>query len=110
MGPELLYSRSGDDEGTVLFDQTPDRTGWFGRVAMRASMELDTRQKTHTSLFDLAAGTSTGDSPDLPPGRGLRVVGSTFVAPAAMDVYETYGGLDGLVAAYVGNTSVQAST
>ena len=107
MGPEIIYSRSGQDEGTVLFDEMPYGTGRFSRVAMRASMELDTRSKTHTSLFDLASGTSTGESVDLPPGRGLRVVGSTFVTPAAMDVEQTYGGLDGSVAAYVGNPSVQ---
>lgn len=107
VGPELLYSNSGDEPGTVLAEQSPYGTGAFNRLAVRASIEGDTRNKTRASLFDVATGTTTGESPDLPPGKGIRVVGSTFVAPALMDVATSYGGIDGSVAAYVGTSSVQ---
>ena len=52
----------------------------------------------------VALGEATGDTPDAPPGRGLRVFTSMFVAPAALDVTDTYGGIEGYVVGHAGNT------
>jgi hypothetical protein len=107
VGPELRYSKSGNEPGTVLFEQSPYGTGDFGLVAFRASIEADTRSTNTAGVLAVATGAAPGESGDQPPGRGVRVVGSTFVAPAVWDVDEKYGGVDGSFTAYAGTTNVQ---
>jgi hypothetical protein len=108
-GPEVRYSDSGKRTGTVLFEQAPYGIGKFGVVDFRVRLETDTRATTTPGLMAVALGEAMGDTPDLPPGRGIRTVSSAFVAPAAWDVRETYGGFDGYVAGYLGNSNVQVA-
>ncbi len=107
IGPEIRYSESGKLTNTILFEQSPYGIGRFNLVDVRATFEADTRKNTLPSLLAVATGEAGSDAVDQPPGRGIRVVASTFVAPAALDVQETYGGVDGFVAGYLGGSSVQ---
>lgn len=110
IGPEIRYSDSGKRAGTVLSEQAPYGIGRFGLADVRVRLETDTRKNTTPGLMAVALGESTSDTPDQPPGRGMRAVASAFVAPAALDVRETYGGFDGYIAGYVGSKSVQLAT
>ena len=108
VGPELLYSNSGDEPGTVLAEQSPYGTGGVqpaGGSGLDRRRTRATRPARRCSTWRRAPRPAR--APDLPPGKGMRVVGSTFVAPALMDVATSYGGIDGSVAAYVGTSSVQ---
>jgi hypothetical protein len=107
IGPEFRYSDSGKRAGTVLSSQQPYGIGQFGVVDLRARIDLDSRTNTAPSLMALALGETSGGAPDLPPGRGVRVSGSGYVAPALLDVERTYGGVDGYVAGYAGGRSLQ---
>jgi hypothetical protein len=107
LGPEFRHSDTGKRTGTILFEQSPYGIGSFNAADVRLHLEADTRKSNAPGLMAVALGQSTGDSPDQPPGRGLRLVSSAYVAPAVLDVLKTYGGADGYVAAYAGSTHVQ---
>jgi hypothetical protein len=107
IGPELRYSDSGKRQGTILSEQAPYGIGRFGVVDLRATFEAGTRKDASPALMAVALGEATGDTPDAPPGRGLRVFTSMFVAPAALDVTDTYGGIEGYVVGHAGTRSVQ---
>ena len=108
IGPELRYSDTGKRTDTLLFDQAPYGIGRFGIADLRVRFEADTQPSSNASgLMAVALGESTGETPDLPPGRGLRVLASGYAAPAIWDVSEAYGGVDAYVSGYVGNQSVQ---
>ena len=107
LGPQIRYSRSGEKQGSLLAEQAPYGTGDFGLVALHGALDLDTRNTTKTSLLAVATGAATGESADLPPGRGLRAVASASVIPAAWSVKETYGAVDAFLAGYVGSEHAQ---
>jgi hypothetical protein len=107
IGPELRYSDSGKRTGTILSDEAPYGVGRFGIVDVRATFEAGTRPDAAQPLMAVALGEATGDTPDAPPGRGLRMFTSMFVSPAALDVKETYGGFEGYLTGHAGSRSVQ---
>ena len=109
VGPEFHYSDSGKRTGSVLFAQQPYGIGQFGSVDFRMRLELDSRKNATPSLIAVALGETSGDTPDLPPGRGVRVLSSAYVAPALLDVLKAYGAIDGYVAGYAGGRSVQVA-
>jgi len=110
IGPEFRLSDTGKRTGTILFEQAPYGIGRFSLVDARATVQLGTRRAKGPGLMAVALGEATGDTPDQPTGGGLRVVASGYVAPATLDVAETYGGVDGYVTAQVGNNHVQLAT
>jgi hypothetical protein len=110
IGPEFRFSNTGKRTGTILFDQAPYGIGRFSLADVRATLEAGTGADSIPGLMAAALGQATGNSPDQPPGRGIRVVASAFVTPAALDVRKTYGGLDGYVAGHVGSSNVQFAT
>ncbi len=107
IGPELRYSDTGKRTGTILFEQAPYGIGQFGLVDVRVAVETGTRVNSGPGVMAVALGAATGDTPDQPPGRSLRTGASAFVSPAALDVRETYGGVEGYVAAHAGGPDVQ---
>jgi len=107
LGPELRYSRTGKRTGTILFEKAPYGIGEFGIADLRATIELGTKVATAPGVMSVALGAATGETADQPPGGGIRAVASVFAAPAAIDVTETYGGVDGYVSAHAGSDSVQ---
>jgi hypothetical protein len=105
LGPEIRHARSGQEAGTVLADEAPYGSGNFTAARLRTTIEADTRTLSRTSFLDLA---TPGVEPvDQPPGAGLRFLASMYIAPTALDVEETYGGVDGQLAAYFGTDDVQ---
>ncbi len=107
IGPELRYSDTGKRTGTTLFEQAPYGIGRFAIMDVRATVEIGTRVPVVPGLMAVALGAATGDTPDQPPGRGLRALASAFASPAALDVRKTYGGVDGYLTGHVGTDSVQ---
>jgi len=107
IGPDLRYARSGDEAGTVIADDEPYGSGDFGVARLRTTIEADSRDMSRASFLDLAAPTTNGATPYQPPGAGVRVRASMYVAPQALDVEETYSGVDGEFAVYAGSSDVQ---
>ena len=96
-GPEIRYVTSGQTAGSLLAQEQPYGTGDFGLVALRGGLRLDTRRVASAALMT-APGAEQGDTPDLVPGTAVFAVVSGFATPAAWDVKDTYGGLDGSIA------------
>src|SRR5678815_3029357 len=109
VGPELRHSRADMDDPTLLAVTAPYGSGVFGSTRMKTTIEADTRRVSNASVLDLASGGPTSESADLPPGSGLRLRASAYVAPPLLDVESTYGGLEGFVAGYVGSEDVQVA-
>jgi hypothetical protein len=108
VGPEFRHSRSGQRQGSILFEQQPYGTGDFNLVALRTGLQLDTRNVTKSNVLDVTSGVPAVEAAaDLPPGHGFLALAAATITPAAGDVTDTYGAVDGSVAAYVGNTHVQ---
>ena len=107
IGPEFRLSDTGKRTGTILFDQAPYGVGRFQVADVRVTLEAGTRVPPVPGVMAVALGQATGETPDLPPGRGIRMMASGFVAPAVLDVRKTYQGVDGYVTGHVGNTHVQ---
>jgi hypothetical protein len=90
-----------------LFEQAPYGIGGFSLMDVRATIEAGTRVRTAPGLMAVALGAAAGDTPDQPPGHGMRVFLSGFVSPSVLDVRKTYEGADGYVTGHVGSESVQ---
>ena len=110
IGPEFRLSDTGKRTGTILFEQAPYGVGRFEVADVRVTLEAGTRVAPVPGVMAVALGQATGETPDLPPGRGIRMMASGFVAPAVLDVRKTYQGFDGYVTGHVGNTHVQFAT
>jgi hypothetical protein len=105
-GPEIRYVTSGQTAGSLLAQEQPYGTGDFGLVALRGGLRLDTRRVASAALMT-APGAEQGDTPDLVPGTAVFAVLSGFATPAAWDVKDTYGGLDGSIAGSVSGSHLQ---
>ena len=106
LGPEFRRARADDNDPTLLTLQQPYGIGVFRSLRFKGTFEADTRHLPAVNLMDLASGTN-GESADQPPGTGIRLRGSAYVAPRTLDVKDTYGGVEGTIAAYVGSPDVQ---
>src|SRR5688572_9670757 len=107
VGPELRHSRSDMDDPTLLAEEAPYGSGFFGSLRFKATVEADSRRQTNANIMDLASGGPNREEADQLPGYGIRFRGSTFVAPPGLDVNSTYGGIDGTVSGYLGSQDVQ---
>ena len=106
IGPEFRHARTDMDDPTLLAEEAPYGTGNFGSLRFRATVDADTRRQSNANVMDLASGSNREDS-DQPAGFGLRLRGSTFVAPPGLDVEDTYGGVEGVVSGYLGSEDLQ---
>ena len=105
VGPELRYSQTPTDAGTIVAEQAPLGVGDFGLVALRAGLNFDSRERAVVAARADYTKTSFGlDAASRVNGIGLRASG--FVMPKAWDVDSQYGGVDGDVTAYLGNPRV----
>ncbi len=107
VGPELRYTRTGEDVGTVLAQQAPYGFGNFSSVRVKGTIEADTRAPNRFGLMAVASGATTGEPAAPSTGIGIRVFASGYAAPPAMDVRSAYGGLDGDVTVYAGSPDTQ---
>jgi hypothetical protein len=102
VGPELRYSQTPTDAGTIVAEQAPLGVGDFGLVALRAGLNFDSRERAVVAARADYTKTSFG-SDEASRVNGVRLQASGFVVPKAWDVDSQYGGVDGDVAAYLGN-------
>ena len=103
VAPELRYSQSDTGPGSILGETAPIGTGDYGQIAVRGGLRFDSRERSEIhAATDLAGGAQLGDEGQ--QVTGFRVQASGFFVPKAWDVDSQYGGVDGAVAAYVGNT------
>jgi hypothetical protein len=109
VGPEFRHARADMDDPTLLADEAPYGSGTFRSARFKATIEADTRDIKNANLLDLASGNPNGEPADQPPGAGFRFRGSAYVTPSVLDVHSVYGGVEGMVAAYLGNDDVQAA-
>jgi hypothetical protein len=100
VGPEVRYSSTPTDSGTLVATQAPVGVGRFGLVALRGALAFDSRQD---SLFRVKADvtdTSMAAGEDRQVG-GIRFEAGGFFVPEAWDVQSQYGGAEGSVAGYL---------
>jgi hypothetical protein len=103
LGGDFRRSDSPDDSssGTILGEESPYGTGPFGSLAVRGGMHLDTREPTGgRPRLNFAEGRFQPLGDERVSGLALRL-GGLYVSEA-WDVTESYGGIDGEGAAYIG--------
>jgi hypothetical protein len=103
VGPEIRYSTTPGDTGTIVADQAPLGVGGFGLVAVRGGLIFDSREKSSVAAKADYTKTLYGSEAAFPV-NGVRLQASGFVVPKAWDVDSPYGGVDGQVTAYLGNS------
>jgi hypothetical protein len=107
IGPEFRHARTDMDDPTLLADEAPYGSGFFGSLRFKATLDADTRRAGAANIMDLASGTGSVEPSDQPAGFGMRFRASTFVAPLGLDVESTYGGVEGFTATYIGSEDLQ---
>jgi hypothetical protein len=100
-GPEVRYSRTPADAGTLVAEQAPLGIGDFGLVAVRGGLTFDSRQTSVVAAIADYTKNSIGSGEPLNI-NGVRLAASGFVVPKAWDVHSQYGGVDGQAVAYLG--------
>ena len=101
--PELRYSQADAGPNSILGALDPVGAGDFGQLALRGGVRFDSRERAEVhAATDLAGGMPLGDEGQ--HVTGINVQASGFVVPKAWDVDSQYGGFDGTVAAYLGNS------
>jgi len=104
-----VETKGGD---SLVEQQKPYGTGGgFGEAALRAGFEYDSRGRTlsMTETRGMAAPDANAAAPAA-PATGVRLRAEGFFVPKAWDVTRAFGGVDGSVAAYVGNRSLVLAT
>jgi hypothetical protein len=84
--------------------EQPYGAGQFGEIALRAGFEFDSRNRLAP-----AAGLTPAEQTAASDGHkvtGVRLTGEGFYMPKALDVEEGFGGVEGDLAAYVGNRTI----
>jgi hypothetical protein len=101
VGPEVRYSKTPTSFDTIIGSTTPYGIGDFGQTAVRGGFHFDSRQRpdTRSSGNITESVTSTQGQEQV---NGVNLEASGFFAPKAWDVTGSYGGADGVVAAYAG--------
>jgi hypothetical protein len=97
--------------GSLVEQEQPYGTGNFGEAAVRAGFEYDSRGRSigMTALRGVAAPDATAAAP-AQKTTGVRVLAESFFVPKAWDVTESFGGVDGSVASYVGSHKLVFAT
>jgi len=101
-GPEVRYSQTPVDAATILAAEAPIGSGDCGLLAIRGGLTFDSREKGVVAARADYTKSALGSEEEFHTS-GVRVQASGFVVPTAWDVESTYGGLDGQVAAYLGD-------
>jgi hypothetical protein len=104
LGAELKGVNSTKDEESLVEQEQPYGAGQFGEIALRAGFEFDSRNRLAP-----AAGLTPAEQTAASDGHkvtGVRLTGEGFYMPKALDVEEGFGGVEGDLAAYVGNRTI----
>jgi hypothetical protein len=105
LGAEVQGLKTKGENGTTLIEEEqPYGSGTFHEVKARAGLEYDSRGRA-TSLVGAAAMAKQGAEAG-PKLSGVLVVAEGFYAPKAMDLTESFSGIDGSVAGFLGNRRI----
>lgn len=107
IGPEVRYSETGRDDGTIIGYTFAYGTADFGQVALRGGLHFDSRRRPEAgSGANIAEGIGVGETePAQTSGVNVQVEG--FYMPELWDVVlGDYGGVDGVLNAYAGTKHV----
>jgi hypothetical protein len=110
VGPEAKLVRSKGGDSLVETEQ-PYGAGDFGEVGVRAGLEFDSRGRALgiTAQRGMAAPDASAALP-APKVSGVRILAEGFFVPKAWDVQESFGGVDGSVAGYLGSQRLALAT
>jgi hypothetical protein len=101
LGPEVRYSKTPTTYDTIIGSTTPYGIGDFGQAAVRGGFHFDSRQRADAwSSGNITESVASTQGQEQVSGVNLEASG--FFAPSAWDVTESYGGVDGALAAYAG--------
>jgi hypothetical protein len=102
LGPEVRYSETAFDDNTTIGIGEAYGTGKFGQFAVRGGLHFDSRARPDTSeSLNIAEGLTEATGDEQVSGVNIRAAG--FFVPEAWDATSSYGGVDGVVAAYLGS-------
>jgi hypothetical protein len=102
LGPEVRYSQTPVDNGTLIGASGAYGTGDFGQLAIRGGLHFDSRERPDTSAsLNIAEGLA--DTQDSGPVTGVNIRAAGFYVPKTWDVVSHYGGADAILAAYAGS-------
>jgi hypothetical protein len=105
---KVVKTKGGD---SLVEQQQAYGTGTFGEAALRAGFEYDSRGRavSLTVMRGMAAPDASA-AVSAAPVSGMRVTAESFLVPKGWDVKETFSGIDGSVAGYVGNQKLALAT
>ena len=98
LGPVVRHSSTKDNDASLLGQQRPYGSGTFGQLAMRGTVEFDSRAPAR-AVAGLGNELPTGDGGHI---NGVRVSMGAMHVPQAWDVTKAYSDAQGEAAAFVG--------
>jgi hypothetical protein len=103
LGPEVRYSETPYDDDTTIGIGEAYGTGKFGQLAVRGGLHFDSRERPDASTrLNIAEGLQDASGEEQVSGFNFQAAG--FLVPEAWDATSSYGGVDGVVAAYAGTS------
>ena len=105
---KVLQTKGGD---SLVEQEKVYGSGKFGEAGARAGFEYDSRGRSlgMTEQRGMAAPDATAAAAQAKVS-GVRVLTEGFFVPKGWDVTESFGGLDGSVAGYLGNPKISLAT
>jgi len=108
IGPEVRYSDTARDDGSIIGYTFAYGTGKFGQAGLRGGLHFDSRERPEPgSGVNIVEGVSP-DEPQAARGpSGINVDVQGFYVPGIWDVkLDSYGGMDGVLNLYAGSKRV----
>ena len=106
---KVVQTKGGD---SLVEQQQVYGSGKFGEAGVRAGLEYDSRGRSVGHDRGCAAWPRPTPPPPRWPRRstGVRILAEGFFVPKGWDVTESFGGVDGSVAGYLGNQRLALAT
>ena len=105
---KVVQTKGGD---SLVEQQQVYGAGTFGEAVLRAGLEFDSRGRSvgMTALRGMAAPDATAAAL-APPVTGVKILAGGFFVPKAWDATESFGGVEGTLAGYLGNQRLAFAT
>lgn len=105
---KVIQTKGGD---SLVEQEQLYGSGTFGEAGLRAGLEYDSRGRSvgMTELRGMGAPDATAAAMAAPV-TGVRLLAEGFFVPEAWDVTESFGGVEGSLAGYIGNQSLALAT
>jgi hypothetical protein len=105
---KVVETKGGD---SLVEQEKAYGTGGFGEAGLRAGFEYDSRGRSLGMTAQRGMAAPDASAAAAPPKvSGVRVLAETFFVPKAWDVTESFGGVEGSVAGYLGNQKLALAT